>query len=601
MAVWLLHVAPWGWVLAAATAAAMLFVRRFTVLAVLLIAALQLGGGVVYSSAENPAVLAPLLAASYFLARYVVQMPRGLLVGAVFLYCSMAGSVQDLETALYGSILFGGSFAFGRVVRLRALSAERAQMAAASLAGVDAAAAAEQAIADERGRLGGQALSVIRSSVEQMNEDAAAAAQNLDPVLIGRISDRGRAAVTELRSLLGLLRTSPDELPTRHYDRQHDRQHDQRHEAWQLDAATAAGAGLLSFLEAVLAGAPPGSLPAWILPVLLPLPLTFRRHNPLAACLAVAALVATGPVLGLPFLYGLTLGPMITFTVLAWSVAATRQWAGWTGLALLCAVVVWRFYLIQPGAVPLVIAMFVMPALAGQEWRTRDRDRRTAEAQESALAADLYDHIDRGVHSERLRIARELHDVTSNAVGVMVLQASAAQTLHGRDPQGARNALANVESAGEHALTELAELFRVLDAGVIGSPGLAAPSAETLQELVARMRSAGVDVDLVSDPFPMPDGLSRTVYRTVQEALTNVARHAPGAKAIVDVRTQGTGIVIAVTNDLPRPVAAADSAGFGLAGIRERVDSLGGTLTVSICDGSFTVRAYFPVPDGSLP
>ncbi|MDN4611539.1 sensor histidine kinase [Arthrobacter burdickii] len=591
MAVWLLQIAPWGLVLAAATSAGMLFICRFTILSVLAVAALQLAGGLVYSNADTPAFLAPLLAASYFLARYV-NLARGLLVGAVLLYCSMVSSVEDFETAIFGSILFCGPFAFGRVVRRRALAAEHARTAAASLAGVDAAAAAEQAIADERGRLGGQALSVIRSSVEQMNEDAAAAAQNLDPVLIGRISDRGRAAVTELRSLLGLLRTSPDAPPAP--------QQDQRQKAWLVDAATAAGVGLLSLLEAVLAGAPPGNMPAWILPALLPLPLAFRRRNPMAACLAVAALIAISPVLGLPFLYGFTLGPMITFTVLAWSVATARQWAGWMGLALLGAVVIWRFYLIQPGAVPLAIAMFLMPALAGQEWRTRDRDRRAAEAQGSALASDLYDHIDRGIRSERLRIARELHDVTSNAVGVMVLQASAAQTLHERNPQGARNALANVESAGDHALTELAELFRVLDTGVIGSPALAAPAGETLQELITRMRTAGLNVDLVSDPLAVPAGLSRTIYRTIQEALTNVARHAPGARASVNVSNHGAGIVITVTNDLPRPVAAADSAGFGLAGIRERVDSLGGTLTINSSGGSFTVTAYFPIPDATL-
>lgn len=519
MAVWLFQIAPWGLVLAAASAAGMLFICRFTILSVLAAAALQLACGLVYSSAESPASLAPILAASYFLARYV-NLARGLLVGAVFLYCSMVSSVQDLETAIFGSILFCGPFAFGRVVRRRALAAERARTVAASLAGVDAAAAAEQAVADERGRLGGQSLSVIRSSVEQMNKDAAAAALNLDPVLIGRISDRGRAAVTELRSLLGLLRTSPVVPPAR--------QQDPRQKAWFVDAATAAGVGLLSLLEAVLAGAPPENPAAWILPALLPLPLAYRRRIPLAACLAVAVLVAASTIFGLPFFYGFTLGPMITFTVLAWSVAAARQWTGWLGLSVLLAVVVWRFYLIHPDAIPLVITMFIMPALAGQEWRTRDRDRCTAEAQGSALAADLSGRIDRAVRSERLHIARELHNVTSNAVGVMVLQASAAQALHSRDPHGARNALANVQFAGEQALTELRELFRVLDAGVIGSPGLAAFSAEPLQELVARMRTAGLNVDLVSDPSAVPAALSRTVYRTVQEALTNVARHAPG-------------------------------------------------------------------------
>ncbi|MDQ0691012.1 sensor histidine kinase [Arthrobacter sp. W4I7] len=593
MAAWLVQVAPWGLVLAAATAAALLFICRFTILAALVIAALQLAGTMLYSSEENPAGLAPFLATSYFLARYVTAGSRGLLVGAVFLYSSMAGSVHDLQTVIYVCLLFGGPFVFGRVVRRRALAAERAQTAAASFARADSAAMAQEAIADERGRLGGQVLSVIRSSVEQMNNDAAAAARNLDPDLIGRIADRGRAAVTELRWLLGLLRTSPAVPPAGQQNR--------RPSPWRADALTAAGAGFLSFLEAVLTGPPPGNALAWILPAALPLPLAFRRRNPAVACLAVAALITMSTTLGLPFIYGFTLGPMITFTVLAWSVAAARQWSGWAGLCVLLAAVLWRMYMDQPGSVPLVLGMFVMPALAGQEWSTRDRDRRSAQAQGNALAADLHGNIDRAVRLERLRIARELHDVTSHAVGVMVLQASAAQALHTRDPQAARSALANVESAGEHALAELAELFRVLDAGAIGSPGLAAASAETLEELTVRMRTAGLNVDLAGDAFTVPDELARTIHRTVQEALTNVARHAPGTRATVNVSNHDKSIVITVTNDLPRLAAAGGSTGFGLAGIRERVESLGGSLTVNNTGGSFTVTAYFPVPDVTLP
>ncbi|MDJ0357947.1 histidine kinase [Paenarthrobacter sp. PH39-S1] len=292
---------------------------------------------------------------------------------------------------------------------------------------------------------------------------------------------------------------------------------------------------------------------------------------------------------------------MITFTVLSWSVSVSRQRTAWAGLSVLLAATVWRFYLDQPGAVQLIVAMFVMPALAGAEWRTRDRDRRTAEAQGSALADNIHGNIDRAVRSERLHIARELHDVTSHAVGVRVLQASAAQALYARDPQGARNALANVESAGEHALAELAELFSVLDAGAIGSPGLAAPSAETLQELTARMRSAGLNVTLISDTSNLPRELTRAIHRTVQEALTNVARHAPGAKTTVKVTSNGSSVIIAVTNDLPGPVAgSAGGEGFGLAGILERMDSVGGTFTVSNSGGSFTVKACFPLPNRAL-
>jgi signal transduction histidine kinase len=211
----------------------------------------------------------------------------------------------------------------------------------------------------------------------------------------------------------------------------------------------------------------------------------------------------------------------------------------------------------------------------------------------------LDSRIDRAVRAERLRIARDLHDVTSHAVGVMVLQASAAQALLASDPDAVRGALRTVETAGEQALTELEVLFDLLDAGAIGSPGLTRASPESLSDLVDRMRSVGLQITL--DASPVHPGLSETVYRIVQESLTNVARHAHPSRVRVRVGVVGGAVEVAVTNDgPPEATDASDSGGFGLAGLAERVRAVGGGFTAApLPSGGFGVFARLPIPQPS--
>jgi signal transduction histidine kinase len=208
------------------------------------------------------------------------------------------------------------------------------------------------------------------------------------------------------------------------------------------------------------------------------------------------------------------------------------------------------------------------------------------------------------VREERLRLARELHDVASHAVGAMVLQAGAALALRERDPGGARAAVRTVQAAGSEAMAELTTLFGLLDAGAVGPAGHAAPPpGHDLGALAARMRAGGLAVELTGETrLPADPVLAATAYRVVQEALTNAARYAPGSRVAIAVSDDAGGVVVTVADDGPgggspsRAAAPQAGGGFGLVGLAERVRALGGELSAGPRPGGgFAVEARLPV------
>jgi len=224
------------------------------------------------------------------------------------------------------------------------------------------------------------------------------------------------------------------------------------------------------------------------------------------------------------------------------------------------------------------------------------------------------------VIEERTRIARELHDVVAHRVSLMTVQAGAAKAVAAEDPEGALRAMGAVEEAGRQALDELRHLLGVLrpETGLDGlgpQPGLA-----DLPRLVEQTRGAGLDVSLATDGVPaeLPARVDLFAYRIVQEALTNVLKHAgPGAHTEVRLGTDRSGIVVEVLDDgkgLEPPSAAAGpfrpadspvgdrqdrrsgrSARHGIVGMRERALLLGGTLDARPRPGGgFRVVAHLP-------
>jgi signal transduction histidine kinase len=212
------------------------------------------------------------------------------------------------------------------------------------------------------------------------------------------------------------------------------------------------------------------------------------------------------------------------------------------------------------------------------------------------------------VDAERARIARELHDIVSHNVSVMVVQAGAARQVLATQTNEAAEALLAVETAGRDTMTELRHMLGLLAPETDGddpdrlSPQ---PSLSRLSSLVDRISFAGlpVEVRISGEPRPLPSGVDLTAYRIIQEALTNALKHGEGQKAEVTVRYADNYLRVEVLNSGPSVLAGdrtrpteSGGEGRGLLGLRERVAVLGGDLDARRrLGGGFRVRARIPV------
>jgi len=236
-----------------------------------------------------------------------------------------------------------------------------------------------------------------------------------------------------------------------------------------------------------------------------------------------------------------------------------------------------------------------------------------AEAQADEMAA-------RAAAAERLRIARELHDVVAHHVSLMAVQAEAAASLLPDRPGEAARSVDLISQTARLAMTELRRLLGVLrDSGAAAAPDpyserpvvTPAASLSRVDEVLDHVRSAGLPVTLTvcGTPAELSPSIDLTAYRIVQEALTNTMRHAPGAAAQVEIAYEEEYVTVRVADTgTPGPGAAPGAQpngsranglgtrGFGLAGIAERVSSCGGTLTAGPGQpGGFAVMARLPV------
>jgi signal transduction histidine kinase len=208
-------------------------------------------------------------------------------------------------------------------------------------------------------------------------------------------------------------------------------------------------------------------------------------------------------------------------------------------------------------------------------------------------------HAARAVAEERVRIARELHDVVAHGMSVVVLQARGARQVQDEDPAATRAALDDIERVAAQCLDEMRRLL-----GILRSPdGEAAPMAPQptlamLRHLVDDARASGASVDLVVDG-PRRDlspGVELSAYRIAQEALTNALKHASGSHTTLHVAYEPDALVIEVDDD--GPGTQGDARGHGLIGMRERVELFGGTLSAgALPSGGFGVRARLPVAE----
>ncbi|SDY83815.1 Histidine kinase-, DNA gyrase B-, and HSP90-like ATPase [Asanoa ishikariensis] len=243
----------------------------------------------------------------------------------------------------------------------------------------------------------------------------------------------------------------------------------------------------------------------------------------------------------------------------------------------------------------------------GVAWlRARRRHRQALEERGWLLERERESAGRSAVEEERARIARELHDIVSHNVSLMIVQATAAREVLTTLPDDAAAALAAVETAGRTTMTELRHLLGLLapaaDGGEEDAPQ---PSLSRLSPLVDRIAFAGlpVEVRIAGEPRPLPSGVDVTAYRIVQEALTNALRHGTAGKAEVTVRYAERSLRVEVLTSGPsvltgdRPVPAdANGAGRGLLGLKQRVAVYGGDLDARRrLGGGYRVRARIPV------
>ncbi len=340
-------------------------------------------------------------------------------------------------------------------------------------------------------------------------------------------------------------------------------------------------------------GVPGG--PRWVEAIVLAVPavaLAWRRRSPTttavviggASVLQVAAVARYAPFL--PLLLPLLLANYA-------NAAHGRSRIRVLGLAAVAGGVAAVVGLI-PEARTSSEALFSSVVVAGS-WLVGDVVRQRQQRLEIVEAArDEWARA--AVAAERVRIARELHDVVAHSVSVMGVQAGAARMLLDQDVAKARHALASIEATARDSVAELQRLLTILR--TVDSDELEPqPTLSDLPALAAATRAAGLAVHLEADARAarLAPGPSLAAYRIVQEALTNVLKHARATRADVRVAVAGDALEVEVADD-GRGVALRRRRGHGLIGMRERALLYGGTLEAGRRgDGGFTVRARFPL------
>ncbi|TIC88271.1 hypothetical protein E8D34_04845 [Nocardioides sp. GY 10113] len=515
------------------------------------------------------------------------------LVAASAGVCAVHTVVQGAGPAewLFGSVCLAALLLLLRHT-LRDWRATRAQARVArDLAAAEPVAYARRAVLEERTRLAEDIAASLRDCLAEVGRDAADAARAADPLpAVRRIHLRAQEASSELRRHLGLLRTSLPPAAGAPPSGEAPRGRD-----LVLGATIAA----LACVEATVYPRVEGDPFTWVgaaLTVLAAGTVALRRSAPRRG-----ALVAAGAyLLGLAFTAPLSGGFWVLATIggLLWTLAArcarARSARGvvadGAALAALVAAASASTAALDGENVGVMLVLMALACVGGASSgalaRHRRRHRDAAQERETALAAAAHE----AVVAERLAFARDLHDVVSHTVGLVALQAGAAEVSWPDHPEATRGALRVIADACAGALAELNRL----DGGV--EPWVTCGG--DLRALVARVRASGTEVDAVGLDL-VPDSSSRLVYRIVQECLTNVMRHAPGARARIEVTSGPGGLTVAVSDTGPGPDLGAER-GFGLLGLAERVGYSGGRLASGRAadGGGFRVEAVLPEPSG---
>jgi signal transduction histidine kinase len=340
---------------------------------------------------------------------------------------------------------------------------------------------------------------------------------------------------------------------------------------------------------------------AYVLVAACFLPLAFRRRYPLT----VLAISTAGAAVFELFRHPSAL-TVIAPLVAIYTVGTLRDRRTLTVAAVLTALVLLSTSL-PPftdvrwlAEVVRIVAMVAVAAAVGDAVRTQRAYVREAERRAEEAEARAEEETRRRVDEERLRIARELHDVTAHSLSVIAVQSGAASHVIDSDTEAARRALSDIKRTSREALAELRSVVGSLRAAgdtAEEAPLAPSPGLSRLPELLRPVEDAGyaVSVDVSGDLTGLPQLVDASAYRIVQEALTNIIRHARSATAVhVAVANEGDLLSLQVADD-GRETASAEG-GHGIAGMRERAIALGGTFSAGLRpEGGWRVAVTLPL------
>ena len=369
----------------------------------------------------------------------------------------------------------------------------------------------------------------------------------------------------------------------------------------RIDLALAAALGVVIEVELILTSVRATPLvPALLLGAVLTVAMAWRSTAPLATLSVVGAVALAFALADTPpeNLASTT----ILVAVLSFAIGAhlprRRAQAGLVGVGVLVVVVTALGPDQTVGDVIFPVVLFAGCWALGRFGRGRAHLTAELRARTGQLERERTERERDAVARERVRIARELHDVVAHSVSVMVVQAGAARSVLGRDPDASVRALGAVEATGREALTEMRRLLGILRPAGEDADHSPQPSLDRLGALIARSRDAGLDVELRVEGLTgtLAPGVDLTAFRLVQEGLTNALKHGGRGRARVVLRWSAEVLEVEVANlvtDGPA-VHGLASGGQGLIGMRERVALCGGELRAGPIGRGFVVRARLP-------
>ena len=343
---------------------------------------------------------------------------------------------------------------------------------------------------------------------------------------------------------------------------------------------------------------------AIVLTLAIILPLTLRRRFPLFVLLVINALLILYRLLDIP--EGTATAYALLLALFSAGAYGSRRWRTWArGISVGSVAVVLTYLLFfrvttdaslftyeENEVLGRIANILLNLILFGGAWWVGDIFRTSREREE--------ENARQAVINERVRIAREIHDVVAHHVSVMGIQAGGARRVLPQQPEKAKEALSLIESSSRQAVSELHRLLGFLRQGQKTDELSPQPSLRQLRALVNDMQEAGlpVEVKVEGTERPLPPGIDLSAYRIIQEALTNTLKHAGAAKATVNIRYENSAIELEI-NDNGKGLTQADGQEFrgkGMMGMRERVNLHGGRFEAgNIPEGGFSVRVTLPV------